>query len=144
MTSVKGGHLAREISVPDLVGMLFRQVRDTFAAEDWDGLRPSHFRVIAAVPDGGISVSDLAERLEMTKQGCGQFVAQLTTSGHLSSTPDPHDRRVRMVHRTDLGERTDRAVSRRLRRIEEGWADAVGGDRYATFRAVLEEIALGA
>ena len=44
--------------------------------------RPSHHRVIGRVPPEGITVTDLAERVGMTKQGIGQFVTQLTESGH--------------------------------------------------------------
>ena len=73
MTSVKG-FPAEELHVPLLMGLLFREVRDVYAAEDWDGLRQSHFRVISSVPPEGISVTDLGERVGMTKQGCGQFV----------------------------------------------------------------------
>ena len=32
------------------MGLLFREITATFAAEDWAGLRQSHFRVISSVP----------------------------------------------------------------------------------------------
>src|SRR5680860_1489420 len=49
MTSVKG-FPAEELHVPLLMGLLFREVRDVYAAEDWGGLRQSHFRVVSRVP----------------------------------------------------------------------------------------------
>ena len=111
MTSVKEQIPQDELQVALLMGLLFREITETFAAEDWDGLRQSHFRVISAVPEGGISVTELGERLGMSKQGCGQFVTQLEQSGHLRTEADPADRRVRRVHRTPRGHGTIAAVT---------------------------------
>ena len=132
-----------EPHVAQLVGMLMFEVRDTFAAEDWDGLRQSHFRLITNVPRGGISVTELAQALRMSKQACGQFVTQLEATGHLAIRADTTDRRVRLVVRTPLGDQTLKAVNARIRRIERAWARRVGADRYATFREVLEELSTG-
>jgi DNA-binding MarR family transcriptional regulator len=141
MTNVKGIP-QEEWQVPLLMGLLFREVSETFAAEDWKGLRQSHFRVISGVQEGGISVTELAERLGMTKQGCGQFVTQLEARGHLRTDADPDDRRVRRVHRTPKGQRTIAAVTARILEIEGEWSEIVGDRRYRTFRKVLEELAL--
>lgn len=145
MTSVKGVSrrpvpAAGEPHFAELAGELMNVIRQTFAAEDWQGLRQSHFRLLSFVPPEGISVTDLAVRLGMTKQGCGQFVQQLTGSGHLEVRADPDDRRVRLVARTPLGDETLRAVQARILRIERGWARRVGRERYAAFRAVLREL----
>ena len=142
MTSVKEQIPRDELQVALLMGLLFRDISRSFSGEDWGGLRQSHFRVISGVPDQGISVTELGERLGMTKQGCGQFVTHLEQTGHLRAEPDPDDRRVRRVHRTTLGQETIDAVTAQMLRLEEGWADLVGERRYRTFRAVLEELAL--
>ena len=132
-----------ELQAALLMGLLQRQIRAEFLAEDWKGLRQSHFRVISSVPPGGVSITELGELLGMSKQGCGQFVTQLVDSGHLAVAPDPADRRTRIVKRTAAGNRTIRAVTRRIRRIEADWAARVGAERYAAFRSVLDELALG-
>ena len=131
------------LHVPQLVGKLMFEVRDTFAAEDWGGLRQSHFRLLTYVPRDGISVTELAQSLRMSKQACGQFVTQLEATGHLAIRADATDRRVRVIVRTALGDRTLKASNARIRRIEREWARRVGVDRYATFRAVLEELSTG-
>ena len=137
MSSVKG-YPEEELHASLLMGLLFRQVRAVFAAEDWSGLRQSHFRVITAVPPEGISVTDLGERLAMSKQGCGQFVTSLVESGHLRVEQGEMDRRVRWVRRTPKGNRTLTRVTARMLEIEEDWAERVGERRYRTFRRVLE------
>lgn len=142
MTLVKGDFPADRVHVPLLMGLLFREVRSEFAAEDWDGLRQSHFRVLSVVPDRGVSITELGERVGMTKQGCGQFVTQLAESGHLRVVEHPEDRRVRMVRRTPKADRVLAAVRERNLAIEQAWSERVGADRYGVFREVLEQLAL--
>lgn len=143
MIFVKADFPVEQTHAPMLMGLLFREVHAIFATEDWDDLRHSHFRVMSAVPDQGVSVTELAERVRMTKQGCGQFVTHLVKTGHLATEPTPSDRRLRIVRRTPLGEQVLDAVLVRNLRIEQGWAEQVGPERYQVFREVLEELALG-
>jgi DNA-binding MarR family transcriptional regulator len=142
MTSVNHVVAPDEQHAPMLMGWLLNEVRATFAAEDWDGLRQSHFRVMSSVPADGISITELGERVGMSKQGCGQFVSHLVQTGHLKVATDPRDRRTRIVLRTPLGNRTVRRATARILRIEAEWAERVGSRRYATFRRVLEELTL--
>jgi DNA-binding MarR family transcriptional regulator len=107
---------------------------------DWGGLRISHIRVLSHVPPEGISITDLAQRVGMTKQGCGQFVTQLVHTGHLEVTSDVTDRRVRVAQRTGAGDDVVATAQRRIEEIERAWAAQVGERRYATFRAVLREL----
>lgn len=141
MVSVKGEVPDVERHIAMLLGGLMDEIRNAFAAEDWGGLRQSHFRVIAHVPEGGISVTELAERVRMTKQGCGQFVTQLVVSGHLETAPSPVDARVRLVRRTPEGRGNVVDVTARMAEIERAWAESVGERRYAAFRRVAEDIA---
>ncbi len=146
MTSVKTDSArtvpaAGEPHIAALMGSLMQEIRDTFAAEDWNGLRQSHFRLLSNVPRNGIRITDLGERLGMTKQASGQFVSALIGTGHLEARTDPRDGRVRVVVRTPLGDRTVRAFNARILRIEREWAKVVGPGRYADFRQVLAELA---
>ena len=140
MASVNPGP-EQERSAVTLMGTLMMQVRQAFLEEDWGGLRPSHFRVIAAVPAEGLTISELAVRVGMTKQGCGQFVRQLEISGHLRLERPDSDRRQRVVHRTSVGQQSLRQAVRRQQAMERAWAAEVGDRRYRTFRAVLEDLA---
>src|SRR6476646_3367803 len=125
-----------------VLGLLFEQARQVILGDGPDGLRPSQFRVIDAVPpDRGITVSELAERVGMTKQGIGQFVTQLTQAGYLVTEASAEDRRMRIVRRTRLGSETTQRLAGSLRELEHQWAARVGQRRYREFRAVLDEIA---
>ena len=125
-----------------VLGLLFEQARQVILGDGPDGLRPSQFRVIDAVPpDRGITVSELAERVGMTKQGIGQFVTQLTQAGYLVTEASAEDRRMRIVRRTRLGSETTQQLAGSLRELEHHWAARVGQRRYREFRAILDEIA---
>ncbi|MDQ1632194.1 MAG: hypothetical protein QOJ32_2257 [Frankiaceae bacterium] len=132
---------AADLHVAALMGLLFEQVRRMLAEQDWGGLRPAHFRLLEAVPAGGISISALAPALRMTKQAVGQFVTQLVESGHLDVQVAPDDRRRRMVTRTSTGDETVAALAVRLDQLEREWAQRVGTRRYDEFRATLELLA---
>jgi DNA-binding MarR family transcriptional regulator len=142
MIWVKPDIPADERHVSMMLGFLAQDIRQALAGSDWHGLRMSHFRVLSGVPtEGGVTITELAERVSMTKQGCGQFVTQLCETGHLETRPNPADRRTRVVVRTPLGRRTMRRVIARNEQLERIWARKVGPKRYAQFRAVLEELA---
>jgi DNA-binding MarR family transcriptional regulator len=123
------------------LGNLMSESRSLVLAEGERGLRPSHHRVIGHVPPEGITVTDLAERVGMTKQGIGQFVTQLTESGHLVVTRNDDDRRIRVVRRTAKGNAAVRRLSGLLDELEASWANRVGTRRYHEFRAILDELA---
>lgn len=138
--------------LPDHMLALLGQVMDGFRADlhvatsgsrKAAGLRSSQIRMLSLTPAEGMRVTDLAERVGMTKQGCGQFVTQLVGTGHLTSAPSPDDARLRIVRRTATGERNVVDVTARMARIEDEWRAAVGARRYATFRRVVEDLVLG-
>lgn len=141
MSSVKGDPRDAEPHVMLLLGAVMERFREILSTEDWGGLRPSHFRVLSHVPPGGITITDLAERLSMTKQGCGQFVAKMATMGHVHVVTDPADRRSRIVTRAPDGDAVVRRFEERVALLEREWAEAVGPRRYRTFRAVMRDIA---
>lgn len=130
----------RDDVLPELMAGLFGRIRAELSDGTMGDLRMSHVRVLAAVPREGLNVTELARRAGMTKQGCGQFVTYLAGTGHLSTSPDPADRRVRLVFRTAAGDRFMRDVYDALERIEGEFAAQVGRRRFATFKKVMAEL----
>lgn len=126
--------------VAALAGRLMEVVRQSLAHEDWHGLRPSHFRLLASVPPAGVTITELSTVMFMTKQAVGQFVSQLQESGHVTVQTDDADRRRRTVLRTDHGDATVAAVDAHIEELERMWQRTVGEHRYEQFRAVLAEI----
>ena len=130
----------RDDVLPELMAGLFGRIRAELSDGTMGDLRMSHVRVMAAVPQQGLNVTELARRAGMTKQGCGQFVSHLAGTGHLITSPDPGDGRVRLVFRTAEGDRFMREVYAALERIEGEFAAQVGARRFATFKRVMAEL----
>src|SRR6478736_5714379 len=66
-------------------------------------LRPSQVRLLSLTPREGMRVTDLADRLGMTKQSLGELATALERDGMLESVRDPADGRVRILRPTDTG-----------------------------------------
>jgi DNA-binding MarR family transcriptional regulator len=113
------------------------------AAAAHEGLTARHFRLLSMVPAGGARVTDLARVARVTKQALGQFVTFLEDRGYVESSPDPRDRRVRMVARTSRGDQAVRDTNELFARLERQWRRQVGAERWDTFRSVLVELATG-
>jgi DNA-binding MarR family transcriptional regulator len=124
-----------------VLGNLMTESRHLIAGKGEPGLRASHHRVLGHVPPEGITVTELAERVGMTKQGIGQFVTQLTESGHLAVAASQDDRRVRIINRTAKGDASVRRLAALLEELEADWANRVGTKRYDEFRRTLDELA---
>ena len=123
-----------------LLGRLLKQASRSLLAADIDGLRASRLRLLTEVPPQGLRITELADRLGMSKQACGQLVTDLVRSGHLVSTRPADDRRSRLVQVTRTGQRAVAASRRKLTEVDQRWADQVGAERFATFLEVLAEL----
>lgn len=141
MTDVKGRLPAVEPHLPMLMGMVFAQLRDRLADEAPE-LRPSQLRVLEWLPPDGLTISELAESVEMTTQGCGQFVRQLAALGMVEVAVADHDARARRVRITARGHEALARSARVLQACDDEWSERVGRERYRVFREVLAEVAL--
>ena len=128
--------------LPMLMGMLFGRVRDRLA-EEAPELRPSQLRVLEWLPPEGLTISELAECVDMTTQGCGQFVRQLADLGMVEVVVAAHDARARRVSITPAGREALARAAAVLEACDAAWEEQVGRERYRVFREVLAEVALG-
>jgi DNA-binding MarR family transcriptional regulator len=142
MTDVKGRLPAVEPHLPMLMGLVFARLRDRLADEAPD-LRPSQLRVLEWLPAEGLTISELAESVEMTTQGCGQFVRQLAGLGMVEVAVADHDARARRVRITARGREALARSAQVLQACDDEWSEQVGPERYRVFREVLAEVALG-
>lgn len=120
-------------------------VRATNAALAGVGLRARHYAVlqVAAVPDG-CSQRQLGIDLGLDPSAVVSLVDELQKAGLVARTPDPADRRARVINATDRGH----AV---LRRAAPLVADAVAAvtaplaeSEAAVLRALLQRVAASA
>lgn len=123
------------------LGRLFLQLASVFDDPGLGGLRQSHARIVESIESDGSRVTDLAQQLQMTKQGAGQLVATLVERGLVEQRPDPDDRRAKVLVRTATGDAWIARVHAGIAECESAWRAEVGAADYAVFASVLSRLA---
>ena len=100
-------------------------------------LRMAHNAVFGSLPVEGARASDMAAKAGITKQSMGEVVRELVDLGILAMSPDPRDRRAKVVTYTDYGAAVARNGRRHLAELERRFTDAFGAADYETARRVL-------
>jgi DNA-binding MarR family transcriptional regulator len=103
-------------------------------------VRPAHGAVFQFLDDTGTTVSVLAQRAQMTKQGMAQLVQHLEAHGYVTRVPDPADRRAKLVLPTERGREVFDIAQGLVPEVEQLVADAIGAPRARALRADLDTI----
>lgn len=118
-----------------------QELHDDMAERGYDDLGRSDgvvFRILGARP---ATVSELAGRLEISKQGAAQIVDDMARRGYVVRQPDPDDARAKRVILSPRG-RAALDVARRFhRRYESRLVRAHGAEAVAVLRSVLTAMA---
>jgi DNA-binding MarR family transcriptional regulator len=94
-------------------------------------LTPALVRLLPHLSTTGIRPTELARRVDVSKQAVGQSLAELVAMGLAELVPDPSDGRARLVRLTPVGDASyahGRAV---LRFYAEALAERIGESRVA-------------
>src|SRR5256885_11972454 len=94
-----------------------RQLRADLTGQGFGDLGRSDGYVLRALAGRPVTVSVLAERLGITKQGAGQLVEAMQEKGYLERHADPDDRRARLVALSPRG----RVALDAARRFHQGY-----------------------
>ena len=100
-------------------------------------LRRSHTSLLPHIDLDGTRITDLAERVGVTKQAVSQLVDDLEGLGVLARLPDPDDARARRVVFTELGRQGLLDGLAMLRAMEAELAGAIGDKRMRDLRTAL-------
>ncbi len=95
-----------------------RQLHADMARRGHDDLGRSDGVVFRMLHAGPRTVSDLAARLEITKQGMAQIIEDMERRGYVVRRPDPADARARLVELSDRG-RAALGIAREFHRSYE-------------------------
>lgn len=127
------GHLAY------LLYMTTRRLRAEaeHAAAATPALQAAQARLLDLIPSGGGRLTDLALKMQISKQGLGQLATALALAGLVDVLPDPVDRRAKVIRRTPAGDEVQRAMLSAIEEVERRCRAKVGDQRYETFLDVL-------
>ena len=116
--------------------MLSRQVSEGVARAGHP-IKPSHSAVFGQMSDSGARLTDLARGANMTPQAMGELVDELEELGYLARSPDPTDRRAKLIMLTELGRECVATGIATIRDIEQHITDAIGVRRHRELRRML-------
>lgn len=134
---------ALESSFSELMTVFRRFVADA-AERVSPGMLPATFKALSVVSRfGPMTLSALAERLAADKGFLSRAISELEEMGLVARTPDPNDRRSRLITVTDLGhERLSEARAPHQGRLYEALADW-SVDEIGHLSTMLHALAVG-
>ena len=90
--------------------------------------------------EGGLRLTELAERSHATKQAMRYTVNQLEAAGYVERVPDPTDGRAKIIRFTERGWRSRRVADEILASIERECVKKLGEERMRQFEVLMKEV----
>ena len=90
--------------------------------------------------EGGLRLTELAERSRTTKQAMLYTVNQLEAAGYVERVPDPTDGRAKIVRLTERGWELRRVADGIIAGIEEECARRLGEGKMRQFEDLMKEV----
>ena len=107
---------------------------------EYADIRPTHGCVFRFVREDGMRLTRLAELAGITKQSAGEIVDDLAKRGYVERTPDPADKRAKLITLTDKGCEAQATGFALFADVERQWIERYGADRWEAMRDLLEAI----
>ncbi len=144
---------SRELSadreaIGQLLVRLLRGFRHDLAAPraeaGYGDIRDPHMQIFGNVRVGGIRLTELADRAQLSLAATSELVNDLEEMGYLVRRPDPADGRAKLIDLTKRGRDAMAAAGYRVADIERRWSKLVGAKDFAqmcqTMQRLLDEL----
>jgi DNA-binding MarR family transcriptional regulator len=103
-------------------------------------LEPAHLTVLQYPGPQGLRPSELAARLQMSKQALNYLLGQLERLGYLERHSDPDDLRSKRIVLTGRGSALIPVIREAVSEVEAAWARRLGQARFTKLRSLLLEL----
>ena len=136
------------LAIGQLLVRLLREFRDDLAAPRADAgygdVRETHFQIFGNIRMGGIRLTELADRAQLSLAAVSELVNDLVGLGYLTRRPDPADGRAKLIDLTTRGQALMAVAGGRVADIESRWSQIVGKRSFAqmtrTMQRLLDEL----
>ncbi len=90
--------------------------------------------------EGGLRLTELAERTHTTKQAMRYTINQLEAAGYVERVPDPTDGRAKIIRLTERGWKLRRLGDEIVASLEEECVRQLGEERMRQFEALMKDV----
>ena len=133
---------------PPLIGALLRipweavqrHMLERLHERGFGDLDAAHLNVVRYPGPQGTRPTELAARLQITKQALNYLLGELERRGYLERRPDPDDQRSKRIALTRRGVAAAEVIREAVAEMEETWAQQMGPRRFAQLRGLLVEL----
>ncbi len=103
-------------------------------------VRATHTALFPHITYEGLRLTELADRVGVTKQAVQQLVDEMEAMGMVERVPDPTDGRAKLIRWSEAGKRGIADGVMMLRGLENRYAERVGEERLRVAHEVLLEV----
>jgi DNA-binding MarR family transcriptional regulator len=136
------------LAIGQLLVRLLRLFRDDLAApaaqRGYPDIREPHYQIFGNIRMGGIRLTELAARAQLSLAATSELVNDLEALGYLTRRPDPADGRAKLIDLTGRGRALLGDAGDRVAEIEHRWSSAAGAkcfdDMCTTMQRLLDEL----
>ena len=133
---------------PPLIGALLRvpweavqrHMLERLHESGFDDLDAAHLNVFRYPGPQGARPTELATRLQISKQALNYLLGELERLDYLERRPDPDDLRSKRVALTRRGTSAITVIRKAVDELETTWAQQLGPKRFAQLRSLLLEL----
>jgi DNA-binding MarR family transcriptional regulator len=122
------------------VDAVHRRMFERLHERGFTDIDPAHLIVFQWPGPDDARPSELAARLQISKQALNYLLGQLERLGYLERRPDPHDQRGKRIVLTDRGRAAVRVIRDAVQEIEAAWAEQLAPERFAQLKALLLDL----
>jgi len=109
-------------------------------SEGYSDLGAAHIALFRYEGLDGRRATELAQRMQITKQSVHDLLGHLERRGYAERRPDPDDKRSRLIYLTSRGRRLEAVARKYARLAERELGNEVGQKRFQEFRTTLRKI----
>ena len=118
-----------------------RRVHADVRAAGFGDLTPAHLYVFQLPGPDGVRPTELAARMNMTKQAANHLLSGLEARGYIQRVAAAGDGRGKVLRLTARGREGTRIMNESALRLEDEWAHRLGGEALERLRQELAELA---
>ena len=119
------------------VDAVHRRMFERLHDHGFTDIDPAHLIVFQWPGPEDTRPSELAARLQISKQALNYLLGQLEQLGYLERRPDPHDQRAKRIAVTERGRRAIRVIREAIDEIETAWTEQLGSAQFAQLKTLL-------